>query len=163
VKKPKNSSVAAMGVATHITTSAPLPTAVEFSGYERTLPGAAERILLMAEKEQQARIELGNKEQEYKILAHNREQDNQFKNSENARYCNLISMQIYRIGIVLQTLLPFVVCMTAIIAGVFLMIHGYDKTGGGLIWTALASIISTYIKKEFFPNKNSTSNQKTEI
>jgi uncharacterized membrane protein len=37
--------------------SVPLPHSVEFARYDETLPGAANRILAMAEKEQQARLE----------------------------------------------------------------------------------------------------------
>lgn len=37
--------------------SGPLPPAREFAGYESVLPGAAERILRMAEREQDRRIE----------------------------------------------------------------------------------------------------------
>jgi len=33
----------------------PLPTSAEFSGYEQTLPGAADRILALAEKEAEHR------------------------------------------------------------------------------------------------------------
>lgn len=36
--------------------SGPLPLASEFDAYERTFPGSAERILTMAEKEQDRRI-----------------------------------------------------------------------------------------------------------
>jgi uncharacterized membrane protein len=39
----------------------PLPTSNEFAGYERTLPGAAERILVMAEKEAAHRRENDDK------------------------------------------------------------------------------------------------------
>ena len=35
--------------------SGPLPTSKEFNGYEQTLPGAADRILTMAEKESEHR------------------------------------------------------------------------------------------------------------
>jgi uncharacterized membrane protein len=38
----------------------PLPTSNEFAGYERVLPGAAERILSMAEKEAEHRRENDN-------------------------------------------------------------------------------------------------------
>jgi uncharacterized membrane protein len=34
-----------------VTYSGPLPTSAEFAGYERTLPGAADRVLAMAENE----------------------------------------------------------------------------------------------------------------
>jgi uncharacterized membrane protein len=37
--------------------SAPLPTSREFAGYEQALPGAADRILTMAEKEAEYRRE----------------------------------------------------------------------------------------------------------
>lgn len=39
------------------TTSGPLPPASEFRAYEQTLPGGAERILAMAEKEQDHRFD----------------------------------------------------------------------------------------------------------
>lgn len=42
------------------THSGPLPTALEFKGYDTTLPGAAERILIMTEKEQAHRHAVEN-------------------------------------------------------------------------------------------------------
>ena len=44
--------------------SRPIPAPAEFEHYERVLPGAADRILTMAEKEQSARISL--KEQQHR-------------------------------------------------------------------------------------------------
>jgi len=41
--------------------SGPLPPAVEFERYERALPGAAERLLVMAEKQAQSRIQFDDK------------------------------------------------------------------------------------------------------
>ena len=41
-----------------LTIKGPLPSATEFSGYEKVLPGAAERILGMAEKEAANRQEM---------------------------------------------------------------------------------------------------------
>ena len=48
-------------MATHQSMSGPLPHGAEFASYEQTLPGAASRILAMAEREQEARL-LENKE-----------------------------------------------------------------------------------------------------
>ena len=42
----------------------PLPAADEFAGYEKVLPGAADRILTMAEKQSQHRQELEKRELE---------------------------------------------------------------------------------------------------
>lgn len=49
--------------------SAPLPTPDEFEKYDKTLPGAANRILVMAESEQQFRHGFNNNqiEKEYKL------------------------------------------------------------------------------------------------
>ena len=41
--------------------SGPLPTSNEFAGYDKTLPGAAERLLSLAEKEVDHRHEADNK------------------------------------------------------------------------------------------------------
>ncbi|MBN6850391.1 DUF2335 domain-containing protein [Staphylococcus saprophyticus] len=46
-----------------VTKSGPLPEAQEFKDYEKALPGAGDRILKMAEKEQENRIELTKREQ----------------------------------------------------------------------------------------------------
>jgi uncharacterized membrane protein len=42
--------------------SGPLPTSGEFAGYEQALPGSANRILLIAEKEAEHRHDIENKE-----------------------------------------------------------------------------------------------------
>ncbi|WP_414715667.1 DUF2335 domain-containing protein [Staphylococcus epidermidis] len=44
-----------------ITKSGPLPDSKEFGEYEKALPGAGDRILQMAEDEQENRIELSKK------------------------------------------------------------------------------------------------------
>jgi len=48
--------------------SGPLPSQQEFDGYERTLPGAAERILSMAELEQRRSHKLATNEQWLRIF-----------------------------------------------------------------------------------------------
>ena len=45
-------------VAQHIHYSGPLPPSKEFENYNRVLPGAAERILVMAEKQQAERLSI---------------------------------------------------------------------------------------------------------
>ena len=45
-------------VAQHIHYSGPLPPSKEFENYNRVLPSAAERILVMAEKQQAERLSI---------------------------------------------------------------------------------------------------------
>jgi uncharacterized membrane protein len=47
----------------------PLPTSREFKGYEQVLPGAADRIIAIAEKESEYRHDIERKELKIKYLA----------------------------------------------------------------------------------------------
>jgi uncharacterized membrane protein len=48
-------------VSQQISYSGPLPTASEFAGYDKTLPGAAERLLVMTEKQAEHRQKMDEK------------------------------------------------------------------------------------------------------
>jgi uncharacterized membrane protein len=54
----QDSQVPLQSVSQSIAISGPLPSSAEFAGYERALPGTAERILSMAEKEAAHRQEM---------------------------------------------------------------------------------------------------------
>ncbi|MEE9382008.1 MAG: DUF2335 domain-containing protein [Nannocystaceae bacterium] len=49
--------------------SGPLPPATELAAYNKVLPGAAERIVVMAEREQKNRHEVGNSLVQYRFFA----------------------------------------------------------------------------------------------
>lgn len=57
-KKEKAHELLAVMVEQHSIYSGPLPPAEQFASYEKALPGSAERILSMAEKQQEHRISL---------------------------------------------------------------------------------------------------------
>ncbi len=60
-RQPHNTQPVVLHQTTGIVHSGPLPPAQEFERYEKTYPGAAERILLAAEKEAAHRHALENK------------------------------------------------------------------------------------------------------
>lgn len=66
-----DASIMASRVSFSSFSAGPLPVSSEFAGYEQTLPGAAERILAMAEKEQSHRHEIELKA----VDLHSREQE----------------------------------------------------------------------------------------
>ncbi|MBF0488554.1 MAG: DUF2335 domain-containing protein [Nitrospirae bacterium] len=83
IKKPKPSSLMATpsvpnrmpsltggGVSTQITAhSGPIPDPATLQAYEKTLPGLAERIVVIAENEQKYRHKIGENEQKHKHKA----------------------------------------------------------------------------------------------
>jgi uncharacterized membrane protein len=65
-------------VSQQIRYSGPLPTASEFAGYEQAMPGAAERILKMAEEQQSHRHAVENKALEGSLKSRNKGQNMAF-------------------------------------------------------------------------------------
>ncbi len=117
-----------------MTYQGPLPLAAEFDKYEVVLPGAADRILKMAEIQSSHRQEI-----EKMVIA------GEMKNSSHG-----------------QTWAGVIV-ITAIICGTFLMFSGKDIIGFTTIFTSIAGIIGTFIygtrskrkerEKKYFNNK----------
>lgn len=96
--------------------SGPLPPPEALEKYNQALPGAAERILAMAEKQQDHRQEL-----EQKVV---------FSNAAAQK------QGLY---------LGFVVAMTAILGGVWLISIGKEATGLVSIITAITSLVGVFV------------------
>jgi len=96
--------------------SGPLPPPEALERYNQTLPGLAECIIVMAESQHSHRLEL----------------------EEHVIHSNVSAQK-------LGTVLGFVVAMTTVIGGIWL-VHG-GKSGEGLaaILTALASLVGVFV------------------
>jgi len=91
----------------------PLPTASEFSGYEQTLPGAADRILALAEKEAEHR-----RKNEDKLLEESINLSR--KGQKFAFVIALVSLAIFGISIFFKqpliSIVPAVIAFTSLAA-----------------------------------------------
>ena len=96
--------------------SGPIPPPALLEKYNEIIPNAAERILIMAEKQQEHRQEL-----ERKVI---------FSNAGSQKE------GLY---------LGFVVAMTAIIGGIVLVAKGKEATGLTAVITALAALVGVFI------------------
>ncbi|MDO0950179.1 DUF2335 domain-containing protein [Mammaliicoccus sciuri] len=104
-----------------ITKSGPLPDADEFDRYEKALPGAGDRILQMAEKEQEHRIELMKQEQ-----------TKYYKSNDKITIVGVISSTI--------------VSISGIVGAVTLGIMGQPWAGGLIGALSLGSIVANILK-----------------
>jgi uncharacterized membrane protein len=106
---------------THSTTlSGPIPPPEIIGGYEKVLVGSADRIIKMAEKEQNHRHLLQLRSQRHQAVI-----------------------------TVFGQICAFVLGLSGIAGGVFLLIHDKPITGFGVFFTSLASLIGL-----FFYNRN---------
>ena len=96
--------------------SGPLPPPEALERYNQILPGAAERIIVMAESQHAHRLDL-----EKHVITSN------------------VSAQ--KLG----TILGFVVAMTVVIGGMFLVHEGKSGEGLAAILTALASLVGVFV------------------
>ena len=96
--------------------SGPLPHPRILNGYEEIIPGAAERILQMAENQASHRQKIENK-----VI------DSNIKNSQS--------------GIILA----FILGMTGIIGGIISVILGFNTAGVLITGGSLAAIVGTFI------------------
>lgn len=94
---------------------APLPTSEELAQFDAVLPGLAERIVTMAEK-----------------------------NGDDRRRNN----RAIRIVTVLGPVLAFVVAMTALLGGFYLVSQGMDAAGIAAIVTAIAAPLGVFIYRQ---------------
>lgn len=117
----------------HYTGAIPHPKIIE--GFEKVLPGAADRILTMAEKEQEKRFELTEKN----IDANN-----------NLRASMAMSDRIYSLAGLIVSGIFLLACL-----GVFAYLVIKDKgwQGFGMMMVGLAPIISALKSKEKLENK----------
>lgn len=108
-----------------LTAAGPLPMPSSFGGYEKVLPGAAERILRMAEKEQDHRLQ-----QEQKIL------DAQIQDAKESR-------DIEKIGA--RHAIVFALTVVVIAAVLFYTDHTW---GGGILGASsgLAGVVSALLR-----------------
>ncbi|MEN5378906.1 DUF2335 domain-containing protein [Sphingobacterium kitahiroshimense] len=96
--------------------SAPIPDPETLAGYNNIVPGAAERILVMAEKQQEHRMTLESK--------HLNEQLGQSK---------------------LGQIFGLIIALVALFAGSFLTMHDYDYVGGILLGATLVSLVAVFV------------------
>ena len=108
----------------------PLPSPTAFQRYEDTLPGAASRILKMAEIEQSNQHELQIAQHEYEMAA----------------------LEVVRTNVVrgswrsyLGMALGFVLAMTGIICGTYLAANGHSASGMALFVASLASLVGVSV------------------
>lgn len=96
--------------------SAPLPISSEYRGYDEVLPGSANRIMSMAEKEQSHSFGIENREQ----------------------------LLYYAAKFTGQTLVACV-SLAVVFSGVYLIVNGHDIVGMGAIVGSLAVYAGTVI------------------
>ncbi len=115
--KPTNSSKAPMRqVHTQMSYAGPLPLATELDAYERTCPGAADRIIAMAENQSKHRQDIE------KITV-----------KTNARNST--------IGVIIGGLIG----ISAIFGGVYIITSGYQISGYATMLTPLAGLVGVFI------------------
>jgi uncharacterized membrane protein len=115
--KPKQSIIATRSY------SGPLPVSSEFEKYESTLPGSANRILSMAEQEQQERFNYQKYQQ---------------------RQLDIATSHIHQerlIGMILGALL----CFILIIIGGYLTYKDHDTVGGIAIGSGISSVVGAFV------------------
>lgn len=112
-KKQLASTVFMMQMRSH---SGPLPSPDTFDGYERVLPGAAERILVMAEKQQDHRMDLEKK--------HLLEQLFQSK---------------------LGQIFGLIIAVVCISVGAFLVMNGHETAGIILFGSTLIGLVTIFV------------------
>lgn len=103
--------------------SGPVPPPEIMEKLDKILPGSAERIFIMAEKEQEAVI--ADREQ-----TQNRE-DRRLKNAYTE---NLTALWM-----------AFIICLVFVGCGTYLVINGHENTGLALLGTTLVAIISSFL------------------
>lgn len=116
-----------MQVAASYSFSGPLPPPEALDKYNQALPGAAERILAMAEKQSDHRREL-----EAKVVSSN--------------------VFVQKVG----PFLGFVVAMTVVVGGMILILRGKDGYGLAAIIAALASLTGVFVYGKAKQNRELT-------
>ena len=116
-----------MPVAASYSFSGPLPPPEALDKYNQALPGAAERILAMAEKQSDHRREL-----EAKVVSSN--------------------VFVQKVG----PFLGFVVAMTVVVGGMILILRGKDGYGLAAIIAALASLTGVFVYGKAKQNRELT-------
>lgn len=96
--------------------SGPLPHEAAFERYERTLPGAADRILTYTEKEQNFRHQATHKELKFAFISET-----------------------------IGQILAFVSMSFLIFGAIFMASHGHDLVAGAFVGTAVVGVIGKFI------------------
>jgi len=113
----------------------PIPSPKILAGYEQLLPGAADRILTMAEKEENHRHAMDK----MSLTAETDGLKNEANDTKRGQYCGLI------IGI------------TAILAGTYTSVNGFPWAGSFIGAGGVIGLVSAFI----VGRKNSNENQDT--
>ncbi len=101
----------------------PVPPPHIMEQLERLLPGAADRIFTMAEKDQDAAHEAQR-------LTHeraDRQEENQHKENMTALW------------------MAFSICLVFAVGGILLVLNGYEKIGAALIGTTLLGVVGSFL------------------
>lgn len=136
-KQIRNNSQKAAFVKQQVMYQGPLPTPEAFAGYDNVLPGAAERILSLAENDQKIQKDFLIEEQNRKELL--------VKNSHSE---NMAQIKIGKAFIVSLLSFSFIL----LISGLYMIIFKEDKMGYLLV---SPSFVATSIQaiRYIFPNK----------
>ena len=141
--------------------SAPMPPPAVLQRYEETLPGAADRILTMAEKQQDHRQEQErtqqshHQEQERKQQSHRYEQENALLAMTRS---NIVGSAVRSY---LGMILGFLIAITGIVCGTYLVANGNGVTGLAAFVASLATLagVSVYgIKTQLRGRQSSPEN-----
>lgn len=110
--------------------SSPLPISQEFANYEKILPGAAERILAQAEKEQQNRFINDSKthESNQQILASNQ---NVIKSNHREKMTGIC--------------VGGMICSVITIFGGYLVLAGHDWAGASIICSTVVGVAVAFV------------------
>lgn len=101
----------------------PVPPPAIMERLEQLLPGAADRIFTMAEKDQTAAHEAQR-------LAHERAV--QLEKDQHGESMTALWM-------------AFAICLVFAIGGILLILNGYEKTGAALIGTTLLGVVGSFL------------------
>jgi len=112
---PNQPSLVAVETTLSTTHSGPIPPPEIIGGYEKVLVGSADRIIRMAEKEQDHRhtVQLRGQRHQAAIT-------------------------------VLGQICAFILSLSGIVGGVFLAMHDKQLTGFGIFFTSLASLVGLF-------------------
>lgn len=141
VKSGDNHS--AVAVEKHEHHSGPIPPADEISKYELTLSGSANRIICMAEKQQNHVFEM----QKSQLIENSKTNDNIFElNKIKLRHDS--SYDFWRL------ISSIFICCLVILSGIYAIFKGDSSAGATIISLPLAGIIVAYISGKFIMRKN---------
>ena len=104
----------------------PVPPPAIMEHLEQIVPGAAERIITMAEKDQAYSHEEAQRTHERAVQV----EADQHRESMTALW------------------MAFVICFIFSIGGVALVLHGFEKIGAALICTTLLGVVSSFLSRK---------------